>query len=419
MMVKVHVEGEAPKLNGWSFVGKREPMEGTTSIIAKSMPGHELPKKYSDDHDITCEHCKRQRNRSESFVVKKGKKHIEVGRSCLKDFLGHAEPGKYADFAEMISNINAWMNELGNDDFGGGGRMVSTYSTEEIIAAAIRSIKDKGFVSNANAGNRQSTSSAISNHINPPPKPQSVSGAEWHKMHHIPVTDEDKKDATEVIEYLKTHPKAGKEEFYTNLSKLANAQAIPLRMTGYIAAGANGYLREKGEIKSKESILATMKKDEGLGKEGEKIKVKGVVLAAFRYQNDWGTKNILTIKTDSGHLVKMFTMSGDEGVKKGAKVELTGKIGKVEPETYDKSPFKGVMTTTMAPRSRIESVPDAETMDKHFHVGDEIKFTGADGRGKVGRITGKPVFGKFEVQPLHAQLDKPLHISFEDILGLI
>jgi hypothetical protein len=416
----VTIEGEAPKLDGWEFVGKREPLEGADSILAKSMPGQKLPKKYADDHALTCDHCKKRANRSATFVVKKGKKHMEVGRSCLKDFLGHANPEKYADFAEMLSDIEASFGAMEDSGYEGGhSRFVPVAPTVNGVAAALRSIRDRGFVSNQYAGEKQSTSQAVNQHFNPPiPMPRGMSFEKDFKIHYTP---EDVKEAEKIVEWMRNHPKANKEEFWNNISKIAKGEGFPLRMTGYIAAGVNMHEKEAGNIKKSESLISTIK-NEGAGKEGDKITVKGTVLSSFAYQSNgqWGgTKHIVTVKTDNGHIVKMFTSSGDSGVKKDARVEISGKIGRVEPETYDRSPFKGMMLTTMAPRSRIESIPDATFTDKHYHVGDKIKFTGKDGKGKIGQIVSKPVFGQFEVKSITQANAATIHVSFEDILGLM
>jgi hypothetical protein len=411
--IKVSVNGEAPKLKGWTFVGKREPMEGSDSIMAKSAPGSDLPKEYSDDHGLKCDHCQKRARRNETFVVKNDEgKHMEVGRSCLKDFLGHANPEKYADFAAALYDVESVFSELANPDYEGGyGRAVMTFATRSVVAAAIHSIKQRGFVSRQyESEGKTATSTAVNLHMNPPKKdPQDFI---------MPVTKQDYDDADKAIEWMKAHPKADKEEFWTNISKISSGEHMPLRYSGYVSAGANTYLKELGAVKDKEGMMKTVK-NEGLGQEGDKVSVKGTVVSSFSYQNAWGTKHIITVKADSGHLIKMFTSSGDEGVKKDARVEITGKVGKVEPETYDRSPFKGTIMTTMAPRSRIESVLDAETADKHFHVGDKIRFTGSDGKGKIGQIISKPVFGKFEVKSI-TKLDAPaIHVSFEDIIGLM
>ncbi len=410
--VKIKVDGQAPKLNGWTFVGKREPMEGTDSILAKSAPGHDIPAKFSDDHPVTCDHCGHNRYRKESFIVKHDDgTHKEVGRSCLKDFLGHANPEKYASFAESLYDVMQHFSGSQDPEYGGGGRGVFTFAVRGIVSAAIHAIRQRGFVSRQNEDiGKTATSTQVNLHMNPPKKdPEDFI---------MPVSEIDFADAEKAIEWMKNHPKAGKEEFWTNMSKLASAEATALKHTGYLSAGANSYLKEVDNLQSKKGIMSTIK-SEALGKEGDKVTFKAEVISLFRYENAWGTKSVITAKADSGHLIKMFTSSGDNGVVKGARVEITGKLGAAAEESYDKSPFKGMIVTTMAPRSRIESVLDAETADKHFHVGDKIKFTGEDGKGKIGQIVSKPVFGKFEVQSITKPNAPTIHVSFEDILGLL
>lgn len=414
-MHKVTLTGEAPKLSGWSFIAKREPLEGTAFVMTKTAPGQKLPKKYANDHDLTCDHCKKKARRNATFVVRKSGKTMEVGRSCLRDFLGHADPEKYANWASMLTSLDELLGDSERDDYGGGGRYTPEFSMEEVIAATIHQVKTKGFVSNQYAGpGKPPTSHVVYQHFSPPiPMPKGMS----YKDFQIPYTEEDKTEAKEAIAWLKSHPKAGKEEFWTNLSKLSQSPTTTGKHLGYLCAGAMMFEKEKGQVKAKEGIMKTIKKDEGLGKEGDKITVKGVVISAFAYQNDWGTKRIFTVKTDSGHLVKMFTMSGGSDCKKDSRVEISGKIRSAEPETYENSPFKGMMTTTMAPRARIEAIMSAEEADKHFHVGDKIKFRRAGKSDGVGTITSPPVYGKFEVTSLSGK-DK-IHVSHEDITEII
>ncbi len=416
---KITVEGEAPKLADWSFVGKREPMEGSTSILAKSAPDKKMPPRFHDDHDIKCDHCKKKVRRNESFVVKKGRKYMEVGRSCLKDFLGHSDPNKYANFAEALWDIESVMADAANPDNEYGGRIHAVWldPTKEAVACAVHLIKEKGFVSNQYAGmGKPSTSMLISNHFHPGMPPINISASQWHLMNNIPFTKEDEAEADKAILWMKQHPKASKEEFWTNVSKIARTEAMSPRMFGYIAAGVNTKMKEDGQAKVVVGLMKQINKDEGLGKEGEKVDVMGTVISSFAYQNDWGTKHIITVKTDSGHLVKMFTSSGDSNVKKDARVNITGKIRTVEPETYDRSIFKGMMVTTMAPRSRIEAMNDEKTADEQFHVGNKVKFRRPGKPDGIGIITAKPVYGKFEVSPVNGNKAQAIHVSHEDII---
>jgi len=416
--IKVKVKGEAPKLAGWSFVGKREPLEGTKdTIMAKSAPGQKLPKKFMGEHDLTCEHCKKRAYRTATFVVKKGRKYMEVGRSCLKDFLGHNDPNGYANYAEVLCDIDAMMGSMEDEDYGGGGRSgPSLYETKQIVAAAIHQIKNKGFVSNQYAGERASTSMVVNQHFNPPrPMPHGMS---YEADFKIPYTPEEEAEAVKVIDWLKNHPKATKEEFWNNLSKIASSEAVSLRQTGYLAAGANMHLKETSQVKKTEGMMKTIK-DEGFGKPDDKVKIEGTVISSFAYQSQgqWGgTKHIVTVKSDSGHLIKMFTASGDSGVKKDARVTISGKIGKVEKETYDRSPFKGMTLTVMAPRTRIESQATEAEADAHYHVGDKVKFKREGKSDGVGVITAKPTYGRFEISPVSGRTGEPIHVKFDDII---
>jgi hypothetical protein len=292
---------------------------------------------------------------------------MEVGRSCLKDFLGHQDPNKYASYAESLYDL---MNSIGalqdvhDRDFDGGrsSRVVRVFDMVEIAAAAVHRIKQHGFVSNQYASDyKPSTSMVVSDHIDPPPLPMGgrISAQEWHTMHHIPVTPQDKKEAVEAIEWMKNHPKAKSEEFWNNISKIVSAgEHSSRRNIGYITAGVQMYLKEKGESKQREGVMSSLS-DSYVGDVGKKIDVTGTVINVFSYMSggQWGgMKRVITIKTDSGQLIKMFTSSGDDGVAREAKVRVVGKIGSNEVENYDKSPFKGKKMTTMAPRSRVQSL---------------------------------------------------------------
>jgi hypothetical protein len=314
------------------------------------------------------------------------------------------------------------MDELSDPDYqGGSGRWIPVAKVKDIVAAAHYQIHKHGFVSNATASysNKMSTSHDLNCHFNPGKCPPSMTAKEWHDMNNIPFTKENEAAAEKIIEWMRNHPKNGKDEFFTNVSKLASNETVPLRYAGYLAAATNQKIKDDGETKKNEPITKSLK-SESFAKVGEKILVKGTILSAFSYQSNgqWGgTRYVFSVQTDSGHLIKMFTSGGDSSFKKGVRVEISGKVGSVDPETYDKSPFVGVITTTMAPRAHIESLLDDVTADKHYHVGMKIKFTGADGKGKIGMIVAKPVFGKFEIESITKPNAPHIHISYEDIIS--
>lgn len=99
----ITVTGIRPSINGFNFIGKVEHLEAGN--LLKMMPSYEeqmdLSKYYTGAQ--TCNHCNTKRKRKDTYLVMKddSTEVIQVGRSCLKDFIGHASPEYYARLAEL------------------------------------------------------------------------------------------------------------------------------------------------------------------------------------------------------------------------------------------------------------------------------------------------------------------------------
>lgn len=412
----VTVFGEAPKLNGWTFVGKREPDEVSKAVFTKAVPGHNIPDEYADDHDIKCDHCKKNARRNESFIVKNLEgKHMEVGRSCLKDFLGHENPTTYANYAEALYDVHKAFAEQKDEE--GFGQGTWAEGLDDLLPVALRTVKNFGFV--PNNGDGFSTSMRVSDHFYPPKGQKPID-------YQVFPTDEDKEEAKSVLEFMKNHPEKDKNDFWRNVSKMANAGAVSVKHFGYIAAAVGQYIKAKNNLTAKEKVSFSQ---EPIGNVGDKVKIKGSVVSAFTYQgqsfsyHDNGVRYILSIKTHDNKLVKMFTTNGG-GIEKGDDIEISGKVGSFEEEKYEKSPFKGMMMTTMAPRSRIissgppedvaQQQPEApQKEDDQYHVGDTIRFH-YYGSIVTAVITSKPTFGKFRVKSMKTGHED--HVDYKDII---
>lgn len=347
------VTGEVPILaGGWAFAGKLEPHE--TGTIIKSAPGHKIPGRFYSADATHCEHCGKARRRTETFVVKKGRKYTQVGRSCLKDFMGHDHPEKFAQQAEWIYDIEKELRDYETDSF--GGRWDPSWSTEKSLAAAHAAIKRDGFKPKS-AEYGMPTSGTMYSHFDPPRGQEA--------KYHVPlnITAEDTKLAKETIQWVKEKAKTDKSEFFQNLVRFVSVEANHHKQFGYLAAAAMIYQKEQG----KKSMSAGIK-SEAVGPEGTKVKLEAEVIGAFKYQRasyhyyDSGVSQIVTMKDKEGRLIKMFTSNLD--IKKGDTVELSGKLGRAEEEKYENSPFKGKIVTMMAPRTRVNIKPKEEEINQ-------------------------------------------------------
>lgn len=122
MRTPVVAVGESPVLNGWKFLARIDHAPVLNTIAAASDAG--LPARFWTA-PADCQHCALDRRRKQTYVVTDGDKIVQVGASCLADFLGHPNPDHFAQMAEW----EAALDETDGDDEwsgGGGGSSVQT-----------------------------------------------------------------------------------------------------------------------------------------------------------------------------------------------------------------------------------------------------------------------------------------------------
>ena len=336
--VEVSVTGEAPKLNGWSFIGVVESVEGTT--ILRSVPDQQIPEQYRNANPCNCDHCKINRRRNSTFIVQhESGEFKQVGRSCLSDFLGHANPDHIAAYAQHLVELD--ISDYNEDEKLGYGSKHIAYGTDTVVAAAIRAIKMFGYQkTDADC----STRDIVSMHL--------FGNREEERL---PIEQADRDLAVQAIEWMQQQSGS---EFALNLAAYAKCHAVPFKAFGYVVAGAMMFLKTIDNQKA--SSVKSDINNEAIAAVGEKIKVICAVIsarpftrAAYSYY-DSGVSQVLILKTENNELIKMFTANMD--IKEGDTVTVSGKIKEHAVETYEKSAFAGCKITSMAPRTRLVKI---------------------------------------------------------------
>jgi hypothetical protein len=85
----VTISGEAPRYAGWRFVASVDAVDGGT--ILRYPPGREAAVRNADVVAGQCDHCHTRRARRRTMLIAHDDtgQLLQVGTSCLKDFLGH------------------------------------------------------------------------------------------------------------------------------------------------------------------------------------------------------------------------------------------------------------------------------------------------------------------------------------------
>ena len=353
---EIEVIGAAPKLEGWNFIGTIDHNRddaGNVVNLFRNVPGKSIPHKYNDvgtDFD----HCGKNIYRKDTFIVEKDGDTKQVGRSCLKDFLGHRSPEQVAAYAEWIMALEGTLTNL-EEECGRGYRIDPTYLRDEIFVWAAAAVRERGFVSKTAVNNGfhgVTTSSVIYGNLNPHLIIRQPGGREeFKRLYKVTQIDEDKVTAKETIDWIKTNQ--GESDFIFNLKQLVKLDQVKGKHFGFISAAINSYIKERDKIvyekKQKEEIV-----NEPIGILGERVTFKAEVINVRNYQgtsfnyHDSGVRSIYTMKTTDNKVVVWFSTPGK--MEKGKIVTVTGTIEKSEFNDY--APFSGCLKTIIK-RGRI------------------------------------------------------------------
>ena len=158
----VVVTGESPQIEGWTLIAIIEHLD--SGNLVNRLPGHEdadLPSakpslEFYRSVEPNCEHCKLDRSRDLTYVIRKETEIMQVGSSCLKDFTGHKNPEALAKWYTVLEDT---LKESEHEDWGGGGpsNYLDLAGYLEVVSATI---EEHGWVSRGEANERDRYSTA-------------------------------------------------------------------------------------------------------------------------------------------------------------------------------------------------------------------------------------------------------------------
>jgi len=204
-------------------------------------------------------------------VINGNKVVIEVGSTCLKDFLQTDKISNILFQANFLSSIGDILSE-GREP---GARCVPVYGLKLLIATAIHSISEYGYVSKAKAEEMmlQATSYHTLN---------LVEGDKYHGIAPYKPTKEEYEEAELVIEYVKTINTDN--DYNYNLHKIANAEVTSLRYVGYAVSMVPFYRKAMNLIKEKEEKVES----KYVGNVGERREWDLKYLGSYGYNSAYG-----------------------------------------------------------------------------------------------------------------------------------
>jgi hypothetical protein len=324
--IQIHtfrLEGEPPKLAGWTFLGTLDHVSIPGQVVVNTVPGQTIPQQFFNVEPV-CDHCNKIRNRNETFVLRHDNgDYMKVGRMCLRDFLGH-DPTRAVQalqalfkFAKSLADENNWG--------GGGGWSSWSYDPVRVLALTAAVIEKDGWTPrSAGGGDRTPTVYTVSELLQPGRDAEAV--ARYRRLHdHYNTSDPKwKEEADAAIAWLDTQEN-NNSEYMHNLKIIRQASDVPAKMLGYWVSLVAAHKRAQEQLVLSQS---DKKVNEWYGNVGDKIETNVKVVSIRHTEGYYGTVHIHRFLTDDGHTLIWFANTSNAGMEPERKYRIKGTVKK-------------------------------------------------------------------------------------------
>lgn len=328
----VTVSGGEVKYAGWRLLGAIESASG--SYLINTVPGEAIPVQFKNRDEVDplyCDHCKVRRHRHATFIVAHEDGSVkQVGRQCIRDFLGHNSPAQIASYLQHVLDLE---DEI-SDEFSGDSSayLEPVFSALDFLTMTRTVMREIGWVSRSAAKNswdgEQATCDIAFSVMMPAAneKDRAEKAAFMAK-----VTDADRKFAADALAWAPSlwEGKDDVSDYIWNLQSALESKLVGAKTIGLVASLLSCYAKhlEMEIINKKRSSY----ENNFLGNVGEKITVKVEVSFVHYIENDWGTTQLVKFLTAEGNTLVWFCSSSKD-YEVGERCQITGKVKK--HETY-------------------------------------------------------------------------------------
>jgi len=318
--VEVRVTGKSPKFEGWTFVAAIEHDKASKNLI-KCIPGIELDHKYRDAPP-DCHHCNTNRWRKKTFVCRHDDgKEIQVGSTCVKDFLGHKSPESIAWQCEMLGSIREMFYNPDHGDEFKCPKSAIRIPIRELLEVTAQSIREHGWISKSKVMERPdlyefSTADDVMELLFPLPMKPSL----------IDIQRQDAILAYGAMQWasaLRPDSSGKFSDYFYNISVLANESSIGIPEIG-LAASIVGVWKNK---RDKEKLEKGPKKlNEHFGEIKKRYDLELTVKTISGFDGEWGYTTIYKMEDKDLRRFSWFSTSYKIKLHEGETYKLKATI---------------------------------------------------------------------------------------------
>jgi len=343
--IEVSVIGKAPKLNGWSIAAVIEHSEVGNILRAVPPFSAEAFNAQFRTSSAICEHCGFDRKRKDTYIVKHDDgRQAQVGRTCLKDFTGHASPEGIATWAEIISCLEELVN-----GFGGGSSSVQYFNLSDILETAACVIRRDGFMSRIRAQkiaaekNFEWMPTTTAETVNWLFAPIRCTGKEAREEAErkaaYKIQDTDKETAAAAHTWTLNLDPTVDQDYLWNLRVVANMGEITYRNMGLAVSMIAAWKREMDRLAGIEYERKTRPASEFVGTIGEKLTITVTLKKAMEFETRFGMSTLHIFTDANGNTLTWWTKNSGMEETHTYEIKGTVKAHEIYSRTKDEDGF--------------------------------------------------------------------------------
>jgi hypothetical protein len=306
VMRDLHVSGEAPKLAGWTFVARLTWDEG--ALVTRCTPGFEGRIDDSLIRVRECDHCHQDRARNDCYLLENEQgERVQVGSSCVKDFLGH-------DFKPSYITYGSDLDEM---EEGFCGRATEISPAINVLSWAASICSGTGWVSQQKAElNGGAPSGALLK--------ECLFGngkvARQLRDKYAP-TDAHHEEAAKVLAWAQDIDPGNPSEYMANVRRVAQANQAGERNAAILGSAVASYHREIARQLEREARPVS----KHIGKPKERLILDLTVKGETVIDGYYGATHLFTMTDAAGNVFKWFSSNG-QGWETGQAVKIKGTV---------------------------------------------------------------------------------------------
>ena len=318
----VEVEGETPKFEGWEFVAAIQHEDAGN--ILRTVLGFEgeIPQQYRTAAQW-CDYCKVDRGWKDTYLVcHEDGTWKQVGRNCLKDFTGHANPHQLAEFAEILIDLGDLCTSAGDDDWMGGGEQIArSWAIESWVAITVAYIRTEGWVSRKAQDIKMlpATVDRVFDHVNP-----------RYRGKRAEVIDSDYAEAKAAIEWARNLPADLDGDYLWNLRVACSSDYVSARSAGIVCSLIASYRRALEREIERRKRFQDEKNSQYFGEVGKRAVYELTVTFTKEIDSNYGVMTLVKFRDQAGNVATWFASGRPDWIQMGETHKVKATVKKHE-----------------------------------------------------------------------------------------